>query len=92
MDNIKPHYNYVTTFLSYCRGNCSFHKIYFLGLPKTSEQKLLVQFVKDLAKVEEKGGKRAHYPYYMNETELDAAVRQGTVRIGKFTVSVIVDF
>ncbi|CAD5233492.1 unnamed protein product [Bursaphelenchus xylophilus] len=76
LDQIKGLYRYSTTFLSYVRG-----------FPKSDDKKLLVQRVKELGKVEEKGGKNPHYPYYMTERELDTAVREGTVRVGKFMVT-----
>ncbi|CAD5230545.1 unnamed protein product [Bursaphelenchus okinawaensis] len=76
LDQVMVYYKYSTTFLNYVKG-----------FPKSDEKKLLVQRVKELGKVEEKGGKNPHYPYYMGERELDAAVRDGTVRVGKFTVT-----
>ena len=56
-------------------------------MPKSQERKLLIQRVKKLGEVEEKGRERTYYEYYKSAEELDLGIRNGTIKVGKFMVS-----
>ncbi|KAI6207230.1 Ribonuclease B and Ribonuclease II R domain containing protein, protein [Aphelenchoides fujianensis] len=76
MKAIGEHYKYVTTVFNYIKG-----------MPKDDRRRLLIERVRALSKEEDARSKKAHFEYYINETQLTDGVRSGAIKVGKFTVT-----
>jgi hypothetical protein len=74
---ISKNYRYVTNLLNYVKG-----------MPKSDDRYMLIERVKEMTKVEEKGHRPLRYPAHWSDRDLDAGLRAGNVKIGNFAVCV----
>jgi len=76
MKAIEKGYHYVTTLLNYVKG-----------MEKSEARTLLIQRVKELGKVEDKGNRAPRFANHWPERDLDAGIRAGNVKLGSFAVT-----
>jgi hypothetical protein len=53
---------------------------------KSEDRTLLIQRVKELAKVEDKGQRAPRFANHWTERDLDSGIRAGTIKLGNFAV------
>lgn len=56
-------------------------------MEKSENRTLLIQRVKELAKVEDKGQRAPRFANHWTDRDLDSGIRAGTVKIGNFAVN-----
>lgn len=55
-------------------------------MEKSESRTLLIQRVKELAKVEDKGRQAPRFATHWSERDLDTGIRSGNVKVGSFAV------